>query len=322
MSTTTTTTHPIDAPANCPGTDSEKAGKAEACEGCPNQSLCASGKGTQLDPDLELIASRLANIKHVILILSGKGGVGKSTFATQLAFALASREYFVGLLDVDICGPSVPYMCGVEGEEVHQSVTGWQPVYVEENLSVMSIAFMLPSREDAVIWRGARKNGIIKQFLKDVDWGDQLDFLIIDSPPGTSDEHITLVQCLKFCHIDGAIIVTTPQEVSLLDVRKEIGFCRQASIPVLGVVENMSGYVCPCCGNCTEIFAPTTGGAQKMCQHYDIPFLGKVPLDSEIALAGEKGVSLFKETKHSSQGLKHLQNIVAYLLQLLKVSNE
>ncbi|PSC74599.1 cytosolic Fe-S cluster assembly factor NBP35 [Micractinium conductrix] len=230
---------PEGAPEHCPGTDAEQAGKAAACEGCPNQAACASApKGP--DPDLAAIAARLAPIKHIILVLSGKGGVGKSTFSAQLAWALAARGLEVGLLDIDICGPSLPKMLGLEGEEIHQSGAGWSPVYVQENLGVMSIGFMLPNPDDAVIWRGPRKNGLIKQFLKDVHWGE-CDYLIIDSPPGTSDEHISIVQFLKAARVDGAVVVTTPQEVSIIDVRKEINFCKKTGIPVLGVVENMSG---------------------------------------------------------------------------------
>lgn len=230
---------PEDAPEHCPGTASEAAGSGAACQGCPNQQACATApKGP--DPDLAAIAARLASIKHIVLVLSGKGGVGKSTFSAQLAFALAARGLEVGLLDIDICGPSVPKMLGLEGEEIHQSGAGWSPVYVQENLGVMSIGFMLPNPDDAVIWRGPRKNGLIKQFLKDVHWGE-CDYLIIDSPPGTSDEHISIVQFLKEARVDGAVVVTTPQEVSIIDVRKEINFCKKTGIPVLGVVENMSG---------------------------------------------------------------------------------
>ncbi|KAL4457368.1 hypothetical protein ABPG75_012233 [Micractinium tetrahymenae] len=230
---------PEGAPEHCPGTASEAAGSAAACLGCPNQAACATApKGP--DPDLAAIAARLAPIKHIVLVLSGKGGVGKSTFSAQLAFALAARGLEVGLLDIDICGPSMPKMLGLEGEEIHQSGAGWSPVYVQENLGVMSIGFMLPNPDDAVIWRGPRKNGLIKQFLKDVHWGE-CDYLVIDSPPGTSDEHISIVQFLKAARVDGAVVVTTPQEVSIIDVRKEINFCKKTGIPVLGVVENMSG---------------------------------------------------------------------------------
>ncbi|KAF5826414.1 P-loop containing nucleoside triphosphate hydrolase protein [Dunaliella salina] len=195
---------------DCPGTSSQTAGKSAACAGCPNQSACATApKGP--DPDLAVIAARMRGIKHKILVLSGKGGVGKSTFSAQLAFALASKGKEVGLLDIDICGPSIPKMLGLEGQEIHQSNLGWSPVYVEDNLAVMSIGFMLPNPDDAVIWRGPRKNGLIKQFLKDVNWGE-LDYLIVDAPPGTSDEHITIAQCLQASSpADGAVIVSTPQ---------------------------------------------------------------------------------------------------------------
>lgn len=232
---------PSNAPEHCPGTSSEEAGKAAACAGCPNQQICASApKGP--DPDLAAITQRMSSVKHVILVLSGKGGVGKSTFSAQLAFALAAQQKEVGLLDIDICGPSVPKMLGLEGQEVHSSGAGWSPVYPEPNLGVMSIGFMLPDPDEAVIWRGPRKNGLIKQFLKDVDWGE-LDYLVIDAPPGTSDEHITIAQCLKATQPDGAVIVTTPQEVAIIDVRKEINFCRKVGLRVLGVVENMTPLV-------------------------------------------------------------------------------
>ena len=150
----------------------------------------------------------------------------------------------MGLLDIDICGPSIPKMLGLEGQEIHQSNLGWSPVYVESNLGAMSIGFMLPHPDEAVVWRGPRKNALIKQFLKDVYWGE-LDFLVVDAPPGTSDEHISIVQYLDATGIDGAIIVTTPQQVSLIDVRKEISFSKKVGVKVLGVVENMSGLSQP-----------------------------------------------------------------------------
>ena len=163
---------------------------------------------------LEVVQRNMTDIKHIILVLSGKGGVGKSSVSCQMAFSLAEQGKQVGLLDVDICGPSVPRMLGLVGHTVHQSASGWSPVYLEDrdNLGVMSIGFMLPNTDDAVIWRGPRKNGLIKQFLTDVDWG-ALDYLIIDTPPGTSDEHISIVQYLKGTALDGAVVVTTPQEV-------------------------------------------------------------------------------------------------------------
>ncbi|KAJ7974745.1 Cytosolic Fe-S cluster assembly factor NBP35 [Quillaja saponaria] len=323
---------PEDANEHCPGTQSDSAGKSDACQGCPNQEVCATApKGP--DPDLVAIGERMATIKHKILVLSGKGGVGKSTFSTQLSFALAAMDYQVGLLDIDICGPSIPKMLSLEGQEIHQSNLGWSPVYVESNLGVMSIGFMLPHPDEAVIWRGPRKNGLIKQFLKDVYWGE-LDFLVVDAPPGTSDEHISIVQCLDPTGIDGAIIVTTPQQVSLIDVRKEVSFCKKVGVKVLGVVENMSGLCQPVTDfkfmrmteageqtdvtewvrdymrdkapemlnliACSEVFDSSGGGAAKMCKEMGIPFLGKVPLDPQLCKAAEEGRSCFLDKNCTS----------------------
>jgi Mrp family chromosome partitioning ATPase len=236
---------PSNANEQCVGPNSELAGKASSCAGCPNQGACASGAAAAPDPSAAHVLNRMAQVKHKILILSGKGGVGKSTVSSQLSFALSldsTKE--VGLLDIDICGPSIPRMLGLMGQEVHQSASGWSPVYVEDNLGVMSIGFMLPSSDDAIIWRGPRKTGLIKQFLTDVVWND-LDYLLVDTPPGTSDEHISIVQLLKDSHIDGAVVVTTPQEVSMADVRKELNFCKKTGITVLGVVENMADTTVP-----------------------------------------------------------------------------
>lgn len=234
---------PSNANQQCVGPTSTYAGKVDSCAGCPNQSACSSGE-LKVDPAIAFVQDRMALVKHKILILSGKGGVGKSTFSAQLAFALAQQGKQVGLLDIDICGPSIPRMLGLVGHEVHQSASGWSPVYVEDNLGVMSIGFMLPSKDDAIIWRGPRKNGLIKQFLTDVVW-NELDYLIIDTPPGTSDEHISIVQYLKATKIDGAVVVTTPQEVSMADVRKELNFCKKTGLNVLGVVENMADIRIP-----------------------------------------------------------------------------
>ncbi|KAL4203558.1 hypothetical protein AMTRI_Chr01g104510 [Amborella trichopoda] len=330
---------------DCPGPKSESAGKEDACEGCPNQKICATApKGP--DPALVEIADRMATVKHKILILSGKGGVGKSTFSAQLSFALAGVDYDVGLLDIDICGPSIPKMLGLEGQEIHQSNLGWSPVYVESNLGVMSIGFMLPHPDEAVIWRGPRKDGLIKQFLKDVYWGE-LDYLVVDAPPGTSDEHISIAQYLKATGVDGAVIVTTPQEVSLIDVRKEISFCKKVGIPILGVVENMSGIeqtildlrfkkvresgeeedvteeTLECIRKnapdlmslvvCSELFDSSQGGAMKMCKDMQVPFLGKVPMDPHLCKAAEEGRSCFSDTKCSASAAA-LQKIVNKLL--------
>ncbi|XP_034942914.1 cytosolic Fe-S cluster assembly factor NUBP1 homolog [Chelonus insularis] len=287
-------------PEHCPGTQSEDAGKVSACAGCPNQRLCASGATKQPDPGIALVKERLADVKYKILVLSGKGGVGKSTVTSLIARALAADnpERNVGVLDIDICGPSQPRVLGVIGEQVHQSGSGWSPIYVEDNLSLMSIGFLLESPSDAVIWRGPKKNGMIRQFLSDVDWGS-LDYLILDTPPGTSDEHLSAASYLKASGITGAIVITTPQEVSLLDVRKEIDFCRKVKIPILGVIENMSTFVCPKCKNSTEIFPALTGGAQQMSKDLKVEFLGSIPLDPLLARCCDEGKNVFTEMPES-----------------------
>ncbi|KAH6634467.1 cytosolic Fe-S cluster assembly factor NBP35 [Chaetomium sp. MPI-SDFR-AT-0129] len=279
-------------PEHCPGPESQQAGTADSCAGCPNQAICASApKGP--DPDIPAITARLAGVRHKILVLSGKGGVGKSTLTAQLARALAANpEVSVGVMDTDICGPSIPKMLGVEDGQIHVSGSGWSPIYVEDNLAVMSIQFMLPGRDDAIIWRGPKKNGLIKKFLRDVEWGE-LDFLLVDTPPGTSDEHLSVNTFLKESKIEGAVVVTTPQEVSLLDVRKEIDFCRKAGIRILGLVENMSLFVCPKCTHATEIFKATTGGGRALAKEMGIPFLGAVPLDPRLGMSCDYGESFF-----------------------------
>ncbi len=290
---------PNNAPEHCPGTESESAGKADACQGCPNQKICADALPKGPDPAVEEIKVRLSTVKHKILVLSGKGGVGKSTFTAHLAHGLAHDENKqIAVLDIDICGPSIPRVMGLEGEQVHQSASGWSPVFVEDNLGVMSVGFLLSSPDDAVIWRGPKKNGLIKQFLRDVDWGD-VDYLVIDTPPGTSDEHLSVVQYLSAAGVDGALLITTPQEVSLQDVRKEINFCKKVDLPILGVVENMSGFVCPKCTKESQIFPATTGGAAKMCQEMGLCFLGKLPLDPRIGQCCDEGKSYLSEVPDS-----------------------
>ncbi|KAM7296965.1 cytosolic Fe-S cluster assembly factor nubp1 [Ixodes scapularis] len=286
---------PADAPESCPGTASELAGKASPCQGCPNQSICASGAARGPDPDVVAITQRLSSVKHVLLVLSGKGGVGKSSVTSLLASGLAAGagEPNVAVLDVDVCGPSQPTILGLQGEQVHQSGSGWSPVFTEDNVAVLSVGF-LTGPDDAVIWRGPRKNGMIKQFLRDVDWGE-VDFLLVDTPPGTSDEHLSLAQYLKDCNLDGALLVTTPQEVSLQDVRKQVGFCRQAGIPILGILENMRGFTCPKCKVTSELFPANTGGAAALCQELGLPFLGSLPLDPTLAKACDEGVPFLRQ---------------------------
>lgn len=217
-------------------------------------------------------------VKNILLVLSGKGGVGKSSVSVQLALAayLADPAARVGLLDIDLCGPSIPRMLHITDQKVVQSGAGWQPVYLddEQRLGAMSIAFLLPTPDSAVVWRGPKKNSMIAQFVTNVAWGP-LDWLIIDTPPGTSDEHLAIVEALQRSS-PRAVIVTTPQLVSINDVEKEIDFCRTVGLPIVGVVENMSGYVCEHCAHCTNIFS--SGGGQQLAEKQELAFLGKVPI--------------------------------------------
>ena len=293
-------TKPEDANDECVGPNSEKAGKVESCKGCPNQNVCSTGGLSKVDPAIKEINTNLSFVKNKILVLSGKGGVGKSTFTAQLALAISNdSDTEVGILDIDLCGPSIPRMFGVEDEELHNSNLGWQPVYPTDNLGVVSIGFMLPEKDSAVIWRGPKKNGLIKQFLRDVNWGDKLDYLLIDTPPGTSDEHLSLVTYLKETGIDGAILVTTPQDVSCQDVKREIKFCKKLKIPIIGIIENMSGFICSKCNKKTMIFKSKSGGGKKLAKDYNIPFLGTMPLDPFIMKSCESGKSIINEDSKS-----------------------
>lgn len=326
-------------PEHCPGPESDTAGQSSACQGCPNQSICSSSsqptpevlaKKKKESEDLSMIKSRADDFKNVVLVLSGKGGVGKSTVCTQLAFAFARWSFVmgsmqnideeselkhenvydmddsrVGLLDADICGPSVPILTGIQNEIVHSSAHGWEPVTVYDDydeydqiggsLSVMSCGLMLDNRDDAIIWRGDKKHGLMKQFLKDVIWG-KLDWLFVDTPPGTSDEHLSIVQCLKQnlmnsqdSRLSGAILVTSPQELAVQDVRKEINFCEKVGIRVIGLVENMDGIVCPSCKKESMVFPVSSSSpAKKLCLEKNIPYLGSLPLDPRVTKLCDK----------------------------------
>ena len=230
-----------------------------------------------------MLSECLNRIHHKILVMSGKGGVGKSTVAVNLAVALSMAGKKVGLLDVDIHGPSVPTMLNLTEERLAAKNDKMLPVRIGE-LKVMSIGFLLREQDDAVIWRGPMKMGVIKQFLTEVEWGE-LDYLVIDSPPGTGDEPLSVCQLID--HVDGAIVVTTPQEVSAADVRKSIDFCLKLNLPVLGIVENMSGFVCPKCGEITEIFK--SGAGEALADQFGLRLLGKIPLDPQVCNAGDSG---------------------------------
>jgi len=264
----------------------------------------------QMQAEQEQIRQRVKRIKHQILVLSGKGGVGKSTVAVNLAVSLALAGKKVGLLDIDIHGPSIPKILNLEGKTVQAAGDAILPVEVMENLKVMSIGFLLRGKDDAVIWRGPLKYHVIKQFLKDVQWGD-LDFLIVDSPPGTGDEPLSVVQLLE--NADGAIIVTTPQEVALSDVRKCITFCRNLNLTVIGVLENMSGFVCPKCGERTDIFK--SGGGEIMAGQMHVPFLGRIPIDPQIVQSCDAGKP-FVYHYNQSQTAKAFEKTLNPILEL------
>jgi len=256
-------------------------------------------------------SNHMNDVKHKILVLSGKGGVGKSTVSTNLALALVKAGKKVGLLDIDLCGPSIPRLVGLQGRDVKKCSEGWVPVYPDhtQQLAVMSIGFLLPDTDAAVIWRGPKKTAMIKQFVEDVCWG-QLDYLIIDTPPGTSDEHISIIENLQAHNPDGAVIVTTPQGVSISDVRKEISFCKKIGLPVIGVFENMSGFVCPHCAECTNIFS--SEGGRLMCEELKLNFLGRIPIDPNVTTCEEKGQNFFDQFPNSTS-LDSIKNFVASL---------
>ena len=276
--------------------------------------------------------------------MSGKGGVGKSTFTSMLGWACSTdQSQQTAIMDIDICGPSIPTILGLGNASIHTSSTGWSPVFVSDNFCAMSIGFMLPSASSAVIWRGPKKNGLIKQFLLDVDWtggleedeeeeeeeeeGEEgenlathtrplLDYMLIDTPPGTSDEHLSIVSLLRDSGgLDGAVLLTTPQEVSLQDVRKEISFCRKVNVPILGIVENMAGFVCPSCHGRSDIFYPSTGGAKALCEELGIRFLGSVPLDPRIGKCCDTGESFVDEFPDSPAS-KAYMDVIGQIKQL------
>jgi len=249
-------------------------------------------------PEIEemVLDDRLTRIKHKIVVMSGKGGVGKSTVAANTAVALANLGYKTGLLDVDVHGPSIPTILGLEDKRLVKSQTGYiDPILYNKNLKVASIGFVLESIDSPVIWRGPAKNGFIKQMMSQVDWRD-LDFLIVDCPPGTGDEPLSVIQILK--NVTGAVIVTTPQKVATTAVRKSINFCKQLKTPIIGIIENMSG----------EIFK--AGGGERMAKEMNVHFLGRIPSDQYMAEDGDNGTP-FVEAHKSTDAAKNIEKMVA-----------
>ena len=252
----------------------------------------------------------LKNIKHVIIVMSGKGGVGKSTVSSNLAMALSMKGFQTGIMDIDITGPNIPKMFGVEDQgltvnDQRQLV----PVTVPPSLKLMSMAFLLPDKDSPVMWRGPVKMGAIKQFIEDVNWGE-LDYRVIDMPPGTGDEALSIVQLIP--KADGMVIVTTPQDVALLDSRKSLVFAAETHIPIIGIVENMSGFVCPHCGEVTDIFK--SGGGEATAKDMNVQFLGRVPIEPGIVDCGDNGVPVVLKNPDSASA-KAFEDIIDRIIK-------
>ncbi|MBP6021136.1 MAG: Mrp/NBP35 family ATP-binding protein [Candidatus Methanomethylophilaceae archaeon] len=254
----------------------------------------------------------LAKIKHVVIVMSGKGGVGKSTVSSNLAAALSMSGYQTGIMDIDITGPNIPKMFRIEDEKLEVENGKLMPVNVPPSLKVMSMAFLLPEKDSAVMWRGPVKMSAVKQFIEDVEWGD-LDYLVIDMPPGTGDEAMSIVQLIP--KADGVVIVTTPQDVALLDSRKSVTFASLVKIPIIGLVENMSGFVCPHCGQTTDIFK--SGGGEATAKEMNIQFLGRVPIEPEVVLSGDSGLPIVLKNP-DSMSAKAFKSIVGKIVKTVE----
>lgn len=262
----------------------EKKSACSSCAGRNSLGTIQSGPESKMDRQNKVIADTLSKITYKLFVMSGKGGVGKSSIATNLAAALAVKGYKVGLLDVDIHGPSVPHLLGLTGLLEADPQKGIQPKKYSENLYVVSMESLLRDADQAVLWKGPMKTSAIRQFVSDVDWGT-LDFLVIDSPPGTGDEPMAVLKTVPDAL---SIVVTTPQEISLADVRKSIRFLQYVKANILGVVENMSGLICPHCAKKIDLFK--SGGGEELARKYGLAFLGAIPLDPATVVAGDMGV--------------------------------
>jgi len=258
------------------------------------------------------IDANLSRIKNSIVVISGKGGVGKSTVTVNLAYGLALQGKKVGILDVDIHGPSMGKMLGIEGKPLEMDNGIPKPVRVHENIYAVTIASMLPNVDDPIIWRGPLKIGAIKQFMQDIEW-PELDYLIVDSPPGTGDEPLSVIQTLK--KVTGSVIVSTPQDVAFLDARKTLTFSQKMNVPVLGIVENMAGFVCPNCGEKINIFEGT--GAKKASEDFNVDILGSLPIDPNIGKSSDKGRPYIYDF-NKMPAAKEMRSIVSNILQKIE----
>jgi ATP-binding protein involved in chromosome partitioning len=276
--------------------------------GSSSSGSCGSNESQQaaLAQQENAITRSLGKIKNKILVMSGKGGVGKSTVSVNLALSLAKRGHKVGLMDVDLHGPDVVRMLNLKGSvQAPDSPDGLvPPLQYNGNLKVVSLEYMMKDRDEAIIWRGPLKIQAIRQFVSDMDWGD-LDYLIVDAPPGTGDEPLTVAQTMTNIK---AIVVTTPQKVALADVRKSINFCKTVKMDIVGVIENMSGFVCPHCNETVDIFK--SGGGEQIAREFELPFLGRVPMDPKVVIAGDDGKP-YLSSAEESPAVSAFSNIVS-----------
>ncbi len=293
---------------------------SSSCKTCSSsaKSSCGSAQTNAANAHLAqqdiAINRSLGKIRNKILVMSGKGGVGKSTVAVNLALGLAERGWKVGLMDVDLHGPDVCRMLNLTGElQPLQSKSDLvPPLLYKDKVKVVSLEYMMRDRDEAIIWRGPLKIQAIRQFVGDMDWGE-LDYLVVDAPPGTGDEPLSVAQTIPNVQ---ALVVTTPQEVALADVRKSLNFCKTVKMPVVGVVENMSGFVCPHCGETVDIFG--TGGGEKTARDFDLPFLGKVPMDPRVVMGGDNGQP-YLSSDADSPAVKAFAEVVAAVEQRMPV---
>jgi Mrp family chromosome partitioning ATPase len=282
--------------------------KQSTCEFCRDFETCKkSEKG--LKHNEWALSNRMAKIKKKIMVMSNKGGVGKSTVTANLGVALAEMGHKVGIADVDIHGPNIPKMLGVEGERLKDNENGIDPFSISDCLKVVSIAFLIESPDQPIAWRDTAKYDYLRELVGSINWGE-LDFLLADLPPGTGHEPISMIELIG--NVDGAIIVTTPQDVALLDAQKAIVFANDNEVPVIGIIENMSMLTCPHCNEEIDVFK--SGGGERIAKEMNVPFLGKIPLDPEIVSKCDEGkafVSNNNNSKNSSAFIEIAKKIVA-----------
>lgn len=286
----------------------ESVDSAKKGGGCPSQG--GQDMNARQQQEEAAIKASLAKIKHKIFVLSGKGGVGKSSVSANLAASLSKKGYKTGLMDVDVHGPSIAQMLGLtEILDISENQL-LLPKQINDNLKVVSVQALMQDKDQAIIWRGPAKTGMIKQFVSSVEWGE-LDFLIIDAPPGTGDEPLTVVQTIPEAL---GVIVTTPQEVALADIRKSISFCKTVRLKTLGIVENMAGFKCPHCGEHIDLFS--SGGGEKTAKAQGLEFLGSIPFDTQVVVSGDKGVPMmFNDTE--TEFTKAFETIVENIIKQL-----